>query len=434
MATPAWELNSFSKLQAWNEASNQKTYQELNADLQKLAVPASRIWLQEDQGAYQSALWYLKAWTLGRTLCLIPKSWPAAWKQDIQHRLQKFETQIPNNCFYLLPTSGSTGQPKLVAVSRENWQALLQSLLPIYVWQPSSRVALTFEGGFDPFIAILFLALSQGATLFPLGDADRFNIFSFLHQKQIQIWSSVPSLAQMNWSRKPAWISKLPSLRQTLFTGETLSPELLRLWKNLAPSSPIENLYGPVETTVWATRHVCEEADLQAQLISIGQPLASVQASVQAGELVIKGSQVALGYLSANGMELFSGSYQTGDQVDCKEGRYYFKGRLDQQVKLRGQRVELEAIENALLIATKEHGVCLVDSAQNLCLVLPKPLNLEALFTHLQSQLPASHLPRQFYICPAWPLTASGKMDRQILLKKIEAQELQKLNLQKDAG
>ncbi|MGZ5279374.1 MAG: AMP-binding protein, partial [Pseudobdellovibrionaceae bacterium] len=339
----AWEDERFSSMLAWSEPDRQRTYQELIEEIQSLPPTEDRIWIQEDQGAYQNACLYLAAWKFEKCLCLLPKSWPENWKQEVRERISRLQNQIPADCFYLLPTSGSTGHPKLVVVTRDNWKALMQGLLPIYQWPPEIRVALSFEGGFDPFIAILFLALSQGGTLFPVLDSDKFDIYSFARKNKIQVWASVPSLALMNWARKPKEISELLHLQYSLFTGEVLSSELVQLWRKLAPLSTIENLYGPVEATVWATRYLCESPLLETDLIPIGQPLQQVQAQVQKEELVLIGPQVAHGYLAQDGLQSFAGVYFTGDLIEEKDSQFIFKGRKDQQVKIRGQRIELEA-------------------------------------------------------------------------------------------
>lgn len=430
MTLTGWEQNRFSDSIAWQEPGTEKTYQSLVSDIESLETSDSRIWIFEDQGPYHNALLYLKAWKQGKALCLLPKSWPETWKADIRSRILNFETEIPADTFYLLPTSGSSGRPKLVVVSRNNWTALMQSLTPLYAWSSGARVALAFDGVFDPFIAILFLALNQGATLVPLKDSDKFDPFTFLAKNLIQVWASVPSLISMNWSRKPDAIRSLPELRQTIFTGETLTPKLLSLWMQIT-NSKVDNLYGPVETTVWATRHACTSNDSTGASIPIGQPLPSVQASVQNEEFILSGPQVAVGYLTSEGLELFHGSYATGDRVTMTASEYVFEGRKDLQVKIRGQRIELEIIEALVLAEFNEASVCLTDLDQNLCLILPKEMDASNLFDRLKEKLPPSHLPRMFFLCLNWPKTSSGKLDRQALRKMLDEKALARIQLSK---
>ena len=435
-----WRNPYFQTLNAWvgtdKDRTENKTYWELNLDLDSFLAaqqPQSQTPLViEDQGPYQNLLHYLAAWESGRPLCLLPKTWPEKWKIEINERVSRMSDQIPADCFYLLPTSGSTGSPKLVVVARKNWKRLMQNLETIYRWPVGTRVALTFEGVFDPFIAMIFLTFDCGGTLVPLPSAQRFDIFRFMKEQAIQVWASVPSLVSLNWGRQQ--IAELPQLQCSLFTGEVLTDALAKKWQALAPAATIDNLYGPVETTVWATHFRYLETD--GITLPIGRPFPGVNAKVENQELIISGSQVATGYLTNEGLQPFNENYCTGDLVIDDGGCFRFLGRRDQQVKFLGSRVELEATENAFFSETGLGAICCLDEEQNICLVTSateKKLEFdpETVGAALRRKLPGNHVPRFWYLIDFWRLLPSGKIDRALIRELLLGRKLQPVQMLK---
>lgn len=424
----AWDCNDKVR-------PEKKTYGELNLDIAAL-LTTEQLQLQtplvlEDQGPYQNLLHYLAAWESGRPLCLLPKTWPEKWKIEVSERVFRRSDQIPADCFYLLPTSGSTGSPKLVVITRKNWQSLMGSLETIYRWPLGTRVALTFEGVFDPFIAMIFLTFKNGGTLVPLPSAQRFDIFSFMKEQAIQVWASVPSLVNLNWGRQQ--ITELPQLQFSLFTGEVLTNALAKKWQALAPGAVVDNLYGPVETTVWATHFRYKESD--SITVPIGCPFSGIKAKVENQELIISGSQVACGYLTDAGLQPFSERYCTGDLVTDEGGSFHFLGRRDQQVKHLGSRVELEATENAFFSETGLGAICCLDQEQNICLVTvaaaEKKLEFDPAMVvpALRRKLPGSHVPRFWYLIDFWRILPSGKIDRNLIRELLLTGQLQRVQI-----
>jgi D-alanine--poly(phosphoribitol) ligase subunit 1 len=421
-----WRLPAFANLPAWADGSRRVPYARLCADLDERAA---RVFAEDavnvvDEGTpYENLLAYLTAWEQNQPLCLVPKTWPIALKNSVRDRIRNFGGELPAGCFYILPTSGSTGTPKLVVVTKANWQIFWNSLRSYYNWSAPTNVALCFEAVFDPFLAMVFTTLSGGGTLYPLPTQKRFDIFSFIAQEEIHVWASVPSLATLNFSRRT--VHALPDLRLSIFTGEALSAEVVRLWQELAPNSCIDNLYGPVETTVWVTRQSFPAQTPLPEKISIGQPLSeNVVTEVAAGELVIRGPQVALGYLRESGLHAFSGTYRTGDRAVEEDGKLFLLGRTDHQVKVLGQRIELEAIETRFLECTGSFAVCCIDEGSHLCLVAERSVPLERVTRALKESLPPSHVPRFYFHCPTWPTTSSGKLDREAIRQQVSARTL----------
>lgn len=421
----AWRKPEFAERVAWRTKDQEKKYQDLVADIDARRNRSSakgKVYVCEDESTYGSLLEYLLAWEEQRPFCLLPKSWPEDLKQQAKRWMQDFSLSLPKDLFYVLPTSGSTGLPKLVLITRENWHSFQSAMLSKINWPDQARVALTFEAAFDPFIAMAFLALSRGDTLVPLSPNERFNIFSFMEKFRINVWASVPSLVSMNWPRKD--VSSLSSIESTIFTGEALGAELFSRWQEFAPRSEIQNLYGPVECTVWCALKTYAKGE-RPQRISIGHGFSqhTTLQSVQ-GELVVSGAQVAAGYLTEHGMTSFNGQYPTGDLVEEVNEEYYFIGRKDQQVKILGQRVELESIESVFDQSTGFKSICCVDAKENLCLITDQNFDVARFLNDARAKLPKSHLPRFFYRTPHWPVTASGKVDRRLLQEKVQQNQL----------
>lgn len=248
-----------------------------------------------------------------------------------------------------------------------------------------------------------------------------------------------PSMAMMLGGER----EKLSGLQVICVGGEALPMELARSLRTNAPQAKLFNMYGPTETTIWSTMcHIDEvgtfiplgEALLNTTL-RIDSPSGRPQPALAAGELLIGGDGVTLGYwnrpeLSAERFVTLPDRpgelmYRTGDLVrrHC-DGKLEFLGRIDHQVKLRGHRIELGEIEAALVAEAaidQAVVVALGDSNENKRLVaysVVKPgtqLDTKALRAQLLQSLPEIMVPAQIVVLPGLPLTPNGKIDRKAL-------------------
>jgi amino acid adenylation domain-containing protein len=343
----------------------------------------------------------------------------------------------PEQLIYIIYTSGSTGEPKGVLITHRNLCNVIQSDIELFKLNKNKRVLQAFSFSFDAASAQLWMALSSGATLC-LSKPE--TIFNVIRDQAITHAGLTPSLLntlpELN----------LPQLETITVGGEICTLDLVKKWGN---NRAFFNLYGPTETTIYATYEKCQID----QIPSLGHPIANVQVYVLdrhlqplpigvIGELYIGGIGVASGYLNRpeltkqsflknpfiNGERL----YRTGDRVRwCIDGRLEFCGRMDEQVKIRGLRLELGEIKHLL----QQHSAIKtalvkveMDQMQQKHLIayaIPtKQDNLELLENNLKDdlmqQLPKYAIPEKIILLSEWPLTVNGKLDEKALLLLAE--------------
>ncbi len=350
----------------------------------------------------------------------------------------------PDNLAYVIYTSGSTGRPKGVLVPHRGLCNVSQAQVQTFDVRPGDRVAQFSSLNFDASIFEIVMALRSGAALC-LGTADTLApgppLGQFLRDRAITHLTIPPSSLAAVPPRP------LPELRVVAVAGEACPADLVERW---GQGRRFFNLYGPTETSIWATATECEAG---VGSPPIGRPIPNLQVYVLdpklrpvpvgvPGELVVGGVGVARGYLDRSGLtaerfvpDPFGGEpgarlYRTGDRVRYRpDGTLEFLGRLDHQVKLRGFRIELGEIE-AVLAQHPAVGEALVllrgdDGRQRLVVyhrlsegAEPPARELRAF---LGKQLPDYMIPAAFVPLETWPLTPNGKVDRGALPDPAEA-------------
>jgi non-ribosomal peptide synthetase component F len=277
------------------------------------------------------------------------------------------------------------------------------------------------------------------------------NAVKFVRNSGLTVWNSVPSLAGMLRQIKALTPDSMATLRVTVFGGEQLPAGTVMAWQGAAPNSTIFNLYGPTEATVFClSQLVAMPLNLTPgrDVIAIGTPLPDNQASVidedgspvadeTPGELAIAGVQLAKGYLgnpelTAQRFPTLNGTrwYRTGDlAVRDSEGRFHCLGRIDNQVKVMGYRVELEEIDAHLRIVS---GVDLIGSvawplADGAARGIVSFVGAESIDTtrtleELKARVPPYMVPSQVIAMEHMPLNSSGKVDRRALRQFLELQ------------
>ena len=346
----------------------------------------------------------------------------------------------PENLIAVIYTSGSTGNPKGVMMRHRGLQNLQHFQREAWGFDTQERVLQFTSFSFDSALWETSMALGNGGALV-LPDPDLASsptdLAEFMADQGVTS-AALPPTVLTKMART------LPSLRVLLSAGEACNAALVAKW---APGRTFVNSYGPTETTVCSTQGVCS---VEEGTPTIGRPLANLRAYVLdpelrlvpagvPGELYISGDGLARGDLARPGLtstrfvpcpyapEPGARMYRTGDVAKHREdGRLEFLGRVDHQVKLRGFRVELGEIEEALrdhpsvsdgVVIGKESDGGQVESL--VAYIIPidgtdgvPPATLQA---HLLGRLPGYMVPSRFVFLERWPLTANGKVDRKAL-------------------
>lgn len=351
---------------------------------------------------------------------------------------------------YVIYTSGTTGQPKGAQISHANLSRYLAHTTGHYLDEVSCSVV-SSSLGFDATVTSLYSALLKGKpTLF----IDSLETIDELGQLLRQ--ATEPMMFKLTPSHLQALShviyepSELP--HRFVVGGEPLTNMTLLSWMKLFPQSDIVNEYGPTETTVGCVTHrfSAEHATSSAKhtnLLPIGKAMVGVDALVLipetstlapsgvAGELVIGGVQVGMGYLNKPELSaqkfvidihrLLPGrAYKTGDLVRWNsKGELEFLGRTDNQVKVRGHRVELGEVTHAIL---KCHSVYQAETLlvnQSIRAYVNGPdIALDELQKQVAGLLPDYMRPSFIIEVKDWPLTQNGKVDIKAL-KRIEPQQ-----------
>ncbi len=355
---------------------------------------------------------------------------------------------------YVIYTSGSTGTPRGVMLTRRGLLNLAQAQAASFALHEGSRVLQFAALSFDAVVSEIFTTLLAGGTL-DLGTSSMVRagakLAHLLRERQITAITLPPSvLASLP-------VLPLPALATLVVAGEACAPQVAQQW---AVGRRCINAYGPTETTVCATLGVitsdspAPEQPLR-QPLSIGTPLANLQAYVLdaamqpvpinvPGELYVGGAGLARGYVKHPARTAahfvphpFSTEpgerlYRTGDLVCWREdGTLAFLGRRDQQIKLRGHRIELGDVAAALRAHTAVQDAAVIVREERsgdqrlLAYVVPRQaqgavpqrafLDPHALRHDLQTRLPAYMVPSAVVLLDTLPLTPTGKVDRRAL-------------------
>lgn len=352
---------------------------------------------------------------------------------------------------YVLYTSGSTGAPKGVPITHRNVLSYLAEVSGRYEVGPESRLTQAFDLTFDPSVYDMFVAWGTGATLVVPSRDELLRPVDFVVRQRITHWFSVPSVVSYARRLRQLAPDAMPDLRWSLFAGEQLTLDDAAAWQRSAPGSRIANLYGPTELTVTCTayRLPAEPGDWPRTAngtVPIGQVHPGHEHLIvdpdghpaATGELVMRGPQRFPGYADSrddagrfvtvadgravpyDGSSRLTGEhwYRTGDQVTEVDGALVHLGRIDQQVKVRGYRVELGEIEAVL---RAQPGI-----DQAVVVALPTghgEVDLHAAYTGerhepqmlsrtIGAALPAYMVPRDLTAVETLPLNSNGKIDR----------------------
>lgn len=349
----------------------------------------------------------------------------------------------PGNVAYIIFTSGSTGTPKGVAVTHDGLVQSTLARLAVYR-APVERFLLLSPVFFDSSVVGLFWTLFTGGTIVlpPGAPADIAGLASVIAAQRITHWLSVPSLYARLLAHAPS--DQLSSLDTVIVAGEPFPASLVEQHRQRVPDARLYSEYGPTEGCVWSAVYDPRTgtADVPAP---IGRPrpgaaIHILTARMQpvpvgaTGELCLGGGAVSRGYCAAPAAtaerfvpDPFSGRpgsrlYRTGDVGRyLADGAIEWCGRRDDQIKIRGVRVEPGEVESALASCPGVREAVVVPRSEGgearlvAYIVAEAATPGEVVQTHLTRRLPAYLLPAEVVRLDALPLLRTGKIDRKAL-------------------
>ncbi|AKF95949.1 hybrid non-ribosomal peptide synthetase/type I polyketide synthase [Brevibacillus laterosporus] len=340
----------------------------------------------------------------------------------------------PTDLMYVMYTSGTTGNPKGVMVGHKNVVNYVEWFRKEFSMQSEFNMLLLTKYTFDPSVGDIFGTLSTGGTLHVVNKymlLSKSDLRAYITKHQINLINEAPTLVK----EIIASDEKLPSIKYVIVGGERV-PEFLKD-QLLDLGYELYNHYGPTETTIDAVTSKCSK-DTK---ISIGQPISNVRTYILdkynclvppgvSGELCISGVGVSYGYLNnseltaekfvPNPYEAGQVMYKTGDLVRLNERHQIeFIGRMDNQVKVRGIRVELEELESILLrhpaimqavVLSKEDEV----RGHYLIAYYSSDIKIDSfeIREYLAEHLPPAILPSHIVQIKEFQTNSNGKIDR----------------------
>ncbi|MCX2812351.1 amino acid adenylation domain-containing protein, partial [Bacillus sp. ChL18] len=349
----------------------------------------------------------------------------------------------PNDLAYVIYTSGTTGNPKGVMVEHHSLTQTMLFLKNDYQYSKNNIVLPIINYAFDGFVLLFYTPLIAGSKVVLVNNEEMVNpykISEIIKTLGVTDYFSVPSiyLTVLDYIS----LEESISLRQVTLVGEELPVKAIEYTNRLDRNIEIVNRYGPSENTVETTamRHV-ERYDK----IMIGKPIANTKVYIVdedhnilpigiPGEICIGGSRLARGYLNRpeltkekfinNPFEKGQRMYKTGDRAKwLSDGTIEFLGRKDNQVKIRGQRIELKEIEDCLL-RHPDVKEAFVHAEKNsdldqyiIAYVVRSTASISDIKNYLNESLPHYMVPSYIMQLEKMPLTNNGKTDFRSLPK-----------------
>lgn len=352
----------------------------------------------------------------------------------------------PDDTAYILFTSGSTGKPKGVAVSHTPLSRFVTWQAESFGLRASDRFTMLSGLSHDPLLRDIFTPLSLGAAL-AIPDADVLSeprmLAGWMRTVRATVAHITPALGQVLLAGASR-LRGLPDLRQVFWGGDQLAASLVRELAGVAPQVSQANFYGSTETPQAAGVFRCPADGGGGRTVPVGKGSDGFQLLVvdaarrpvgvgEAGEIAVRSNYLSLGYVEAGRVvppldrgcdaQGLANIYYTGDRgLYLPDGSVLMLGRADDQVKVRGFRVELSEVTATLLLHPGVKSAIALpvgsgDALRIAAFVVARRPNLgEAeVLSHLGARLPAYMVPRVVHVMPALPLLPNGKADRRAL-------------------
>ena len=347
---------------------------------------------------------------------------------------------------YILYTSGSTGSPKGVEITYEALTNFIEGISEIIDFSPGKRIACFTTVAFDIFFLESIMALYKGLTVALANEDEQRNprlMAKLIHDNAVDMVQMTPSRMYLLLNHDKE-LSCLKNVKEIMIGGDAFPLSLLKTLQ-AKTNAKIYNMYGPTETTIWSTVSDLTRKDR----IDIGRPIKNTEVYIvdeslsilpdgQVGEICIAGKGLAKGYVGRNDLtaEKFIylpqkpdvRVYRTGDMGHyLPDGNLEYLGRTDNQVKIRGHRIELEEIESHLNEIDGIHQAVVIaleisetDKVLQAFYTSDTTLDQKEITDYLSLKLPEYMVPVRFKHVESFIQTENGKIDRKRVLECVE--------------
>jgi amino acid adenylation domain-containing protein len=362
-------------------------------------------------------------------------------------------TDTPDDALaYIFFTSGTTGVPKGVPITRSNLAGFIKAFFAMGITMDSSdRCLQMFELTFDLSVMSYLAPLLKGACVYTIPkDKIKFNyIAELLDEQHLTVALMVPSI--IHYLRPYFDEISCASMKYSLFCGEALPLDVTSEWADCIPNAQIMNVYGPTEDTIFCTHYTYDRGGNNKAfngLLSIGRSMQEsftiivndsdeVLGPGEKGQLCLGGIQLTPGYWKNDDKnreaffyKTYKGEktrfYRSGDLcVADEEGDIMYLGRVDSQIKVQGFRVELSEIEffaKEYLKKTNAVAVAFTNQIQNTeigMVIESEEFDTKELLGYMKTKMPVYMIPTQVRFVDSFPLNTNGKIDRKVLKEKF---------------
>ncbi len=353
---------------------------------------------------------------------------------------------------YVIFTSGTTGLPKGVMISAANLASYLDQSQLWTGYTPQDRIGEACDVTFDLSVHNLFLCTRAAASLHVMAQLELMAPSRFIRRHELTVWMSVPTVIGLMRTTGALQDGIFPSLRLSIFCGEPLPVKAAQAWAKATPNGRVDNIYGPTEATVICTRQTLTVPPVETPsrgILAIGAPYETMKVEIfdenqnplpdnTPGEIALAGPQVGIGYfgrpdLTDKQFRMIRGErwYLTGDLGSRDEnGVFHHLGRVDNQIKLKGNRIELEEVDMHLraaagteLAATVAWPVTFGSAEGLVSFVAGSSRSSDEILSAMLQALPRYMVPGAIRLVDTLPQNANGKIDRRALFESLDQEE-----------
>ncbi len=380
----------------------------------------------------------------------------------IKQKLNSYSTVIPvievadDDLAYIIYTSGSTGKPKGVMIEHRSAYNTVSQMGNIFSLLPTDKVILNTSLAFDPSVWMIFWPLSIGASVVicELAKAP-YELCQLITAHQVRLFHAGPTLFRLLLNQ--VTINSCHSLKLIIGGGEAWKVSDLKALREQLPHCELCNVYGPTEASIHATYWQSAGVNInELNQVPIGKPIGQMKAWLldendnevsvgNIGELCLSGTGISTGYINQPELTMekfiitdsckYARLYKTGDLAKAlPDGNLLFMGRTDDQIKLRGFRIELLEIENHMLNSGFVKNACVLIYRQNendaiqklVAFYVPKIADdlhaTQKIQDFLKTVIPGYMLPCQYIVLKQLPITTNQKIDKEALRQLMSEQ------------